>query len=79
MYITTNNGILNLDTVILVKMDHLTMAKDDRYTLEQSQPVYTKDTDKKSINVNTAYKNRRSFTLLCPNYSRDFERLPKPI
>ena len=34
MYITTNNGILNLDTVILVKMDHLTMAKDDRYTLE---------------------------------------------
>ena len=33
MYIETDSGILNLDPVILVKIDHLTMAKDDRYTL----------------------------------------------
>ena len=34
MYITTDKGILNLDPVILVKIDNLTMAKDDRYTLD---------------------------------------------
>ena len=34
MYIETDSGILNLDPVILVKIDHLTLAKDDRYTLD---------------------------------------------
>ena len=34
MYIETDSGILNLDPVILVNIDHLTLAKDDRYTLD---------------------------------------------
>ena len=33
MYIETDSGILNLEHVILVKIDHQTMAKDDRYKL----------------------------------------------
>lgn len=33
MYIETDSGILNLDHVILVKIDHQTLAKDDRYKL----------------------------------------------